>query len=210
MKHDDVSAGIAIIGAGGHAKVVLSTLAAAGQSVDAFYDDDGSLIGKTILGIPVEGPLKTATPERVRSLIIGVGDNRLRQALANRFGWVTWLTARHPWSWIDSSVILEGGSVVFAGAVVQPDTTIGEHVILNTGCTVDHDCRIGGFVHLGPGVHLCGGVSVDEGVLLGVGAVVKPGIHIGRWAVVGAGAVVVEDVPAGSTVTGVPAKRLRG
>jgi sugar O-acyltransferase (sialic acid O-acetyltransferase NeuD family) len=206
MKHGDISTGIAILGAGGHGKVVLSTLVGAGQHVDAFFDDDRNLIGKTILGIRVEGPLEAATPDRIRSLIIGVGDNRLRQAIASRFDWVTWLTARHPSSWIDPSVILEGGSVVFAGAVVQPDTIIGEHAILNTGCTVDHDCRIGGFVHLGPGVHLCGDVSVDEGALLGVGAVVRPGIRIGRWAVVGAGAVVVRDVPAGSTVTGVPAK----
>jgi acetyltransferase-like isoleucine patch superfamily enzyme len=65
-------------------------------------------------------------------------------------------------------------------------------------------------VHLEPGVHIRGDVPVHEGVLLGVGAVVRPGIRIERWSVVGAGAVVVRDVPAGSTVTGVPAKRVRG
>jgi sugar O-acyltransferase (sialic acid O-acetyltransferase NeuD family) len=210
MTHDDVSTGMAILGAGGHGKVVLSTLFAGGQHVDAFFDDDPTLIGKTVLGVRVEGPLNAATPDRVRSLIIAVGDNRVRQSLAQRFDWVTWGTARHPSSWIDSSVVLEGGSVVFAGAIVQPDAIIGEHVIVNTACTIDHDCRIGAFVHLGPGVHLCGDVSVDEGVLLGVGAVVRPGIRIGSWAVVGAGAVVVRDVPAGSTVTGVPAKPSRG
>jgi hypothetical protein len=54
-------------------------------------------------------PLQAATPARIRSLSIGVGDNSLRQKLANQFSWVTWLTARHPSSWIDSSVILEEG-----------------------------------------------------------------------------------------------------
>jgi acetyltransferase-like isoleucine patch superfamily enzyme len=40
---------------------------------------------------------------------------------------------------------------------------------------------------------------------VGAGAVVIPGCTIGEGAVVGAGAVVVRDVPAESTVRGVPA-----
>jgi len=74
---------------------------------------------------------------------------------------------------------------------------------------VDHECEIGAFVHLAPGVALAGRVRVGEGAFLGIGARVIPGRGIGAWAVVGAGAVVLDDVPDGVTVAGVPARPLR-
>jgi acetyltransferase EpsM len=95
---------------------------------------------------------------------------------------------------------------VFAGAVIQPDATIGAHSILNTAASVDHDCIVGDFVHIGPGVTLCGGVTLDEGVLLGVGAKVAPNVEIGPWSTAGAGAVCVVDVRGSTTVVGVPAR----
>ena len=61
------------------------------------------------------------------------------------------------------------GSVIFAGAVVQPGTTLGRHAILNTGCSVDHDCLLGDHVHLCPGTHLAGTVRVGAGTMLGAG-----------------------------------------
>ena len=48
--------------------------------------------------------------------------------------------------------------------------------------------------------------TVEAGALVGIGAVVLPGKTIGAWATVGAGAVVIDDVPAGATVVGVPAR----
>jgi len=47
---------------------------------------------------------------------------------------------------------------------------------------------------------------VLEGASIGSGAVILPGITIGSHATIGAGAVVTKDVPAFSTVKGVPAK----
>ena len=93
-----------------------------------------------------------------------------------------------------------------AGAVIQPDTRIGRHAIINTGATVDHDCTVGSFVHIAPGVHLCGAVQVGEGTLIGVGASAIPGVSIGAWSVVGGGACCVRDIPDHSMAKGVPAR----
>ena len=47
---------------------------------------------------------------------------------------------------------------------------------------------------------------VKKGASIGSGAVILCGITVGEGAIVGAGAVVTSDVPAGSTVYGVPAR----
>lgn len=51
-------------------------------------------------------------------------------------------------------------------------------------------------------------VHLGDGCDIGVGAIVMPGVTVGKGAQVGAGAVATNDVPAGATVVGVPAKPL--
>lgn len=195
---------VTVLGAGGHGKVVLSTLRAAGVPVAALYDDSRESWGTEVLGIPIRGPLRAAVDDGVREAVIGVGDNHARRRIAEELE-LDWRTAVHPEAWIDASVRLGPGAVVFAGAVIQPEAVIGRHAIVNTGATVDHDCRLGDFVHVAPGAHLAGGVAIGEGALLGVASAVVPGVAIGAWATVGAGAVVLRDLRAGVTAVGTPA-----
>jgi len=198
-----------LIGAGGHAKVVLSTVLAAGLSVDGLFDDDPQKQGMKILGIPIVGTISDAKRSSPACGILAIGDNRTRHRLAHELlGW-EWLTVIHPRAYVHPSAKLGSGTVVFAGAVIHPDAQIGAHVIINTGATVDHDCWIGDFVHLAPGVHLAGNVTVEEGAFVGIGAVAVPKIEVGAWAIVGAGAVVVEDIPPQVTAIGVPAKPVK-
>jgi len=51
-----------------------------------------------------------------------------------------------------------------------------------------------------------GEVVVGERAMIGAGAVVLPGVEIGAGASVAANSLVTEDVPAGATVAGVPAR----
>ena len=198
-----------MIGAGGHAKVVIATLRAAGAEVDAVLDDDDRKWEAELLGVPVRGPVAVLGGGRWGRAILAIGDNRIRRRLAAELGaleGLEWARAVHPSAVVHASVELAPGTVVFAGAVVQPDVRIGGHAIVNTGATVDHDCRVGDFVHVAPGSHLAGSVVVGEGALLGIGSAFMPGVRIGAWATVAAGGVVVGDVEAGATVKGVPAR----
>jgi serine acetyltransferase len=52
-------------------------------------------------------------------------------------------------------------------------------------------------------------VTVGEEAHVGIGAIAIERIEIGAGALVAAGAVVVEDVPAGGRVAGVPAREMR-
>jgi sugar O-acyltransferase (sialic acid O-acetyltransferase NeuD family) len=195
---------VVVIGAGGHAKVVVATLQAAGRTVAGIYDDDPNRTGTELMGIAIRGP----ADEAVRTglpMVIAVGDNRVRLELARRLqGEFT--TAVHPGAIVHPSCRIDPGTVVFAGAVLQPDSTLGKHVIVNTGASIDHDCRVGAFSHLAPGVRLCGNVVLGEGAFLGVASAVVPDVRIGEWSVVGAGAVVTADVEPRVTVVGIPAR----
>ena len=198
-RHD----GVVVIGAGGHAKVLISTLTACGVSVAAVVDDDDTKWGMDAQGTRV-GRIERELGGRG---IVGIGDNAQRREMARTLS-LEWQTVVHPSAYVHPSAKLGRGTVVFAGAVVQPDSVIGDHVIVNTGATVDHDCVVDDYAHLAPGVHLAGSVRVGEGAFLGIGSGVSPGVKIGRWAALGAGAVAIRDVADGVVAVGVPARAL--
>lgn len=199
--------GLWIIGAGGHAKVIIALARELDVEVEACLDDNPSTHGTQVLGVPVVGPFDAATLKGKRA-VIAIGNNDARRRVAAQTE-ADWLALVHPRAFVDATVELGAGAIVFAGAVIQPDARIGAHAILNTSASVDHDCVIGDFAHLAPGVHLAGNVTVEEGAFLGVGVSVIPGRRIGAWATVGAGAAVVRDIPDHATAVGVPA-RVRG
>lgn len=200
--------GVAVLGSGGHAKVVVSALRAAGVEVAALYDDDEARWGSAAAGVAIRGPIAAAAEEGHREAVLAIGDNRARWRLAAdpALAGLAWRTVVHPAAWVDPSVRLGAGTVVFAGAVIQPDAVLGDHVIVNTGASIDHDCRVASFCHVAPGARLAGNVTAEEGAFFGIGSVAIPGITVGAWATLGAGSAAVRPVPAGAVALGVPAR----
>jgi sugar O-acyltransferase (sialic acid O-acetyltransferase NeuD family) len=206
----DSGSKVYVIGAGGHAKVVIATLRESGREVAGAFDDDPQKEGMSIMGVPVLGPIVKIESLGKVGVVLAVGDNRRRKLLVESFGSrVIWRKAVHPRAYVHESVQLGEGTVVFAGAVIQPESRIGAHSIVNTGATIDHDCTIGAFTHVAPGVHIAGGVKLEEGAFVGIGAAIINGLTVGEWSTIGAGAVVTEDVQANVTAVGVPARITR-
>jgi sugar O-acyltransferase (sialic acid O-acetyltransferase NeuD family) len=205
---DPESVDVYVVGAGGHAKVIVYCLACAGRRAVGVFDDDPARLGQIVAGVPVLGTTAELGRFPRRPAIIAIGNNRVRQRLAEQLT-LPWLTVIHPRAWVDPTASIGQGTMIVAGAVVQCDARIGHHVIVNTSATVDHDAVIQDFVHLCPGVHIPGDVTIEMGVTMGTGSQCVPGVRVGMWSTIGAGAVVVADVPEQVTAAGVPARILR-
>ena len=212
QRHDNLP--FLIIGAGGHAKVVLDLLLALGHTVAGMLEVDPKSVGRQILGHAVlaEGAALADYPPGSVVLANGVGGIGVTGPRHRVFDTMTakgyfFPALVHPSAIIARDVVVGDGAQVMAGAIIQTGARIGRNAIINTRAAIDHDCVISEHCHMAPGAVLSGDVHLGQGAHVGVGAVVIQGIRIGADACVGAGAAVIRDVAPHSVVTGVPAHR---
>lgn len=204
---------VIIIGGGGHAKVVASTLAELKIPVLGFVDPDASkptLLGLSRLGgdeaILAHPPDSVLLAQGLGS--VGPGSPRAKVFDHHKSLGYNFVTATHPAATVAAEVEIGEGTVIFAGAIVQPGAQIGRNCILNTRCSVDHDCHIGAHNHIAPGATLSGSITTGADCHLGVGCTIIQGISLGEGVLVGAGSVVLKKVPSGTSVFGIPARPL--
>jgi sugar O-acyltransferase (sialic acid O-acetyltransferase NeuD family) len=192
---------LVILGAGEHARVVADAAAATAGAWDEIALVDAA--GEAGLLAAIE-----ASPIEDRPmLVLGFGTLSGREAAVTRFGELAdWASIIHPAAWISPSAGIGPGAVVLAGAVLNAGASVGAHAIVNTGAIVEHDVQVGAFAHVAPGAVIGGGARIGERAMVGLRAAIRDHVAIGRDATVGMGAVVIRDVPAGSTVIGVPAQ----
>ena len=97
----------------------------------------------------------------------------------------------HPAACIGRGILIDHATCV----------VVGETAVIEDNVSILHDVTLGGTGKDSGDRH----PKVRQGVLIGAGAKILGNVEIGVGAKVGAGSVVLEDVPAHSTVAGVPA-----
>jgi sugar O-acyltransferase (sialic acid O-acetyltransferase NeuD family) len=200
---------LALLGAGGHGKVVADAAQLAGWTDIEFFDDTWP--SKEKHGPwPVVGDAATllSRSKQFDGAVVTIGDciARLRMHCALQDAGAHLTSIVHPAATVSRYARIGAGSVLMAGAIVNIEAVLGQACIVNTGATIDHECVLGDGVHVAPGAHISGNVTIGAGSWIGVGASVRQGIQIGSNVMVGAGAVVVKPVADGMTVVGSPAE----
>ncbi|KMY51879.1 acetyltransferase [Peribacillus loiseleuriae] len=205
---------IAIIGKGGHSKVIEDIIFSNIEYEIVAYLDDQYENVKVINGMyygPIIAAQKMIGFFDDLLFVIAIGNNRVRKSIARNLGLSEryYATLIHRKAVVSSTAKIGRGTVVMASVVINADAKIGKHTIINTNAVVEHDNKVSDFVHISPSTTLTGAVTVEEGAHIGAGAVVVPNVQIGEWSVIGAGATVIHDIPANCTAVGVPARTVR-
>lgn len=205
---------IFILGAGGHAKVLLECLQKNAEiTIGGLLEIDKKLIGKSIFGVPIYDQHKKLSELNPSAMVLanGIGSTDLPSLRRKQFDLFktqgyTFYSFFHPTCYYSHDVVIAEGVQCLARSTILTGTKIGCNTIVNTSASIDHDCDIGNHVHIAPGVVLSGGVKIGDHCHIGTGANIIQGIQIGANSVVAAGAVVILNVPDNSRIAGVPAR----
>lgn len=122
-----------------------------------------------------------------------------------------------PGAIIREQVEIGNAAVIMMGAIINIGAVIGDGTMIDMGAVLGGRATVGKHCHVGAGAVLAGVIEpasakpviLEDDVLVGANAVVIEGVHVGEGAVIAAGSVVIEDVPAGAVVAGVPARVIK-
>lgn len=203
---------VIIFGASGHAKVIADIIKKSNDEIVGFLDDNAEIQGNTIFdGKIVLGDTSEKSVKKYSDcyFIIGIGSNRVRKTISEKYPNLKWYTAIHPSSIIGNDVSIEEGSTIMAGTVINSGTTVGRHCIVNTSSSLDHDNILEDYVHISPGSHLAGTVKICEGTWICAGVTVINNITICKNNIIGAGATVIRNIDEENcTFIGVPVRKI--
>ncbi len=122
-----------------------------------------------------------------------------------------------PGAIIRDQVEIGNNAVIMMGAVINIGAVIGEGTMIDMGVILGGRATVGKRCHIGAGSVLAGVIEppsaqpvvIEDDVVIGANAVVIEGVRVGKGSVVAAGAVVIEDVPEGVVVAGIPARVIK-
>ncbi|OYQ32121.1 hypothetical protein CHU92_14695 [Flavobacterium cyanobacteriorum] len=182
-----------------------------GYRVLGFLDDNIEKQGKMMYGRTVLGPCSSIdnyigdTPLHV---VIGIANpvakKKIALLLKDKNVFFPNLIARNVW--LSAQVQKGKGIIIYPGVSVNYETQLGDFVIINMNCAIGHNCKIASYATLAPGVNLAGFTQIGETAEIGIGVSTRQGVIIGENAVVGGQSMILNDVPPGTRVMGVPAK----
>jgi sugar O-acyltransferase (sialic acid O-acetyltransferase NeuD family) len=201
---------LVIIGGGDGAVQVLDAMFKSGrQRAVAILDDNPGLHGRTIMGVPVVGPIREDLVMGMRerdeldSAVISISTliplrRRIFEQLTARG--VPFTNVIHPTACIGTNVSIGRGNVILGFCHIGACATIGDNNFLSAYVSIEHHNELGSHCSYGPAVVASSRVRVGDGTRFGTGVFIEPKLNIGANAVIGSGCILRGHVPANSVV----------
>lgn len=182
---------IILIGYGGHGKSVADCIERTGlYRIIGYTDFQEHQSQYTYLG--TDDVLEQYLEEGIDKVFICIGYLG-KSNLRERIYWIlkekgfTFPVIIDPSAIVSQSAVIEEGSFVGKGAVINAEARIGRMSIINTGAIIEHECIVGEFSHIAVSAVLCGQVKTGKAAFVGANATIIQCMEIGARTIIPAG-----------------------
>lgn len=80
------------------------------------------------------------------------------------------------------------------GVIINSNSNIGDHTVINTGSIIEHDCKINSFVNVSPNSTILGNVEILDEVFIGSGSIIQQNTKINSKNTIGANSFVNKNI----------------
>lgn len=144
--------------------------------------------------------------------VIAIGDNWSRKLahdqIIKEMPYFKFVNLIHPSASISSTAGIGKGVVIMAGAVVNPEASVGDFSLITTKGVLEHNSIMESYSSIIGG--MTGGKAyIGKYASINLGSTMVDRVSIGENSVLGAGAVLLKDLPDNVLAYGNPARMIR-
>ena len=178
--------------------------------IKGFLDDKADALDGLGNYPPILSSVEEYTPKEDDVFIIALGYPKPKMEYARKIQdkGGKFINLIHKEAVIHPTAELGVGLIVDARASISANVKVGNFVTFQRDSTIGHDAIIGDYCMLNSFSFMGGYASIGNGSELATMAQIIPHVHVGSNCMVGAGSVVIRKVKDGTTVFGVPAKKV--
>ena len=196
-----------IIGAGGHARSIISSFKKDYNILGLYDDTFSSEINEKIFDYPLKGNLNDVPINE--PITISISNLSQRIEIFENHREYNFLNLIHSTALIQEPLIIGTGNQFFPNSFINGGSRIGDNNIFNTSTIIEHEAQIGSHCHFSIGSVIAGRVEVGNNVFIGANATVIDGVKICNNVIIGAGAVVLRNIKEPGIYAGNPIKKIK-
>ena len=208
---------IVLIGAGGNADVMISTINDINKDKQSF--DIVGLLDDKIQNDKVLGKITTKNIDKFKKFkdlffiwtlrSVNLGLNVMKKYKSLNLNRNNLITIKHPTSVVSDSAKIGNGVSIQPFVNIGPNVVIGDNVHIFAQVMIGHNTKLENFSYVANNSSIGAFVKIKEGAYLGMNSTIKERINIEKWSIVGMGSVVTKNVKKRDIVIGNPAKKLK-
>lgn len=202
------------MGVGNYTEVIIELARDCDYDVKGLYHYNTDRVGETVLGVKVTDTTENLLQQDIRgkNFAVTMGDNTIRQTLANKIRDKGGITPNliHPYAVISPSAKLGVGCFIHMSSKISTQVVLGNDCVVDFNSLVAHHAKLGNACYMSSIAMVGSYCIIGDRVLFGMNSLILPlRLTLGNDCIVGGKANVTKSFPDNCLLVGNPAKKLK-